>query len=251
MLSRFRPGSSRPGLFGAAAQCCSTVLQHRPVLPSGGLFAVRTPGVGGPPRGGSPSGRPPARGAPGPGGSIRRGPQRYAARSAASRGAAALFGGPRRLAGVAAGAAGGLRGSPPSAVAPPGRPARRLFGPLRWSSGAGSAPPLRPRWPGGVLRASRGGGSPPRGPGLVVAGGLVPARPPRPASGGGSRPAAGRSFTAGLCSYPPRAGGGDAAAPVAPVSAWSGGPPWRRGPSRSHSHGSGPAGPSQCLRTSA
>lgn len=74
------------------------------------------------------------------------GPRRYAARS----GRPAHPGGPsgplcgplRPLAGPPG--SGGPSGPPP-AVAPARRPPGRSVGPLRWSSGAGSAPPLRPR----------------------------------------------------------------------------------------------------------
>ena len=132
------------------------------------------------------------------------GPRRYAARS----GRPAHPGGPsgplcgplRPLAGPPG--SGGPSGPPP-AVAPARRPPGRSVGPLRCLSGAGSAPPLRPRSSGSRFGLP-GRRVPPSGawPGGLP--GLVPPRAPHPAAGGGSRPAAGWPFTAGPCSLPPR-----------------------------------------------
>lgn len=180
-------------------------------------------GIGGPPPAlfGPPPGPPPPPRWPvlAPSGSAL-GPRRYAARS----GRPAHPGGPsgplcgplRPLAGPPG--SGGPSGPPP-AVAPARRPPGRSVGPLRWSSGA---------WPGGCP-------------------GLVPPRAPHPAAGGGSRPAAGWSFTAGLCSLPPRTGNGGGVPPAAAPSACR---PWHRSPSRYCSHDSTHGGPSRCLHTS-
>lgn len=175
------------------------------------------------------------------------GPRRYAARS----GRPAHPGGPsgplcgplRPLAGPPG--SGGPSGPPP-AVAPARRPPGRSVGPLRWSSGAGSAPPLRPRSSGSRFGLP-GRRVPPSGAWPGGCPGLVPPRAPHPAAGGGSRPAAGWSFTAGLCSLPPRTGNGGGVPPAAAPSACR---PWHRSPSRYCSHDSTHGGPSRCLHTS-
>lgn len=131
MLSGFRPGPPVRGAFFCPKAWCGRG------------------GIGGPPPAlfGPPPGPPPPPRWPvlAPSGSAL-GPRRYAARS----GRPAHPGGPsgplcgplRPLAGPPG--SGGPSGPPP-AVAPARRPPGRSVGPLRWSSGAGSAPPLRPR----------------------------------------------------------------------------------------------------------
>lgn len=167
IVRRRSPGAS-PGVPSARIKliCIKTIPKTRGkpyshkaflvsawVLPSGGLFAVRTPGVGVPPRGGSPSGRPPARGPPAPSSAppwgLRAGLLRSAARSALP--AWRRVGRPSLGAPPAPVGASGLRGPSwaPSGCRAPGPPVGPSLGPLRCSSGAGSAPPLRPPWSGG------------------------------------------------------------------------------------------------------
>ena len=201
-------------------------------------------GIGGPPPAlfGPPPGPPPPPRWP------LRGLGRYAARS----GRPAHPGGPsgplcgplRPLAGPPG--SGGPSGPPP-AVAPARRPPGRSVGPLRCLSGAGSAPPLRPRSSGSRFGLP-GRRVPPSGawPGGLP--GLVPPRAPHPAAGGGSRPAAGWPFTAGPCSLPPRTRKCGGAVP--PAAAPSACRPWHRSPSRYCSRDSTLCGPSRYLHTS-
>lgn len=162
-----------------------------------------------------------------------------------------------------------IRAGRPALFAGPSGPWRglrapgALLGPLRLSRpraarrGVRSAPcggrrglVLPPRFAPGrlaLVSACRGGGSPPSGAWPGGCPGLVPPRAPHPAAGGGSRPAAGWSFTAGLCSLPPRTGNGGGVPPAAAPSACR---PWHRSPSRYCSHDSTHGGPSRCLHTS-
>lgn len=227
MLSGFRPGPPVRGAFFCLTAWC------------------RRGGIGGPPPAlfGPPPGPPPPPRWPvvPPGlGGMRRGPVVPPIRA----GRPALFAGP-------SGPWRGLRA--------PGA----LLGPLRLSRpraarrGVRSAPcggrrglVLPPRFAPGrlaLVSACRGGGSPPSGAWPGGCPGLVPPRAPHPAAGGGSRPAAGWSFTAGLCSLPPRTGNGGGVPPAAAPSACR---PWHRSPSRYCSHDSTHGGPSRCLHTS-
>lgn len=143
---------------------------------------------GAPLGGGSPSGRPPRSWGPWPRREHPPGPSAVCGPVGGLAGGRRPLCGPPSACGGRRRGCGGLAGVAPlgcRARGPPGAPSVR---PLAVVVGGPCCPPAAPspvwRSPG----ASRGGGSPPRGPGLVVAGGLVPARPPRPASGGGSRP---------------------------------------------------------------
>lgn len=225
MLSGFRPGPPVRGAF-----FCLTAWCRR-----GGIGGP-PPALFGPPPGPPPPPRWPLRGL----GGMRRGPVVPPIRA----GRPALFAGP-------SGPWRGLRA--------PGA----LLGPLRLSRpraarrGVRSAPcggrrglVLPPRFAPGrlaLVSACRGGGSPPSGAWPGGCPGLVPPRAPHPAAGGGSRPAAGWSFTAGLCSLPPRTGNGGGVPPAAAPSACR---PWHRSPSRYCSHDSTHGGPSRCLHTS-
>lgn len=135
------------------------------VLPSGRLFAVRTPGVGGPRRGGiSLRSAPPTPGPPAPSSAppwgLRAGLLRYAARSALPafrRVRRPLLRAPPAPLGPPG--SGGPNGAP-SGYRARGPPVGPSLGPLRWSSGAGSAPPLRPSWSGGHWRPPGAAGPP-------------------------------------------------------------------------------------------
>lgn len=150
---------------------------------------------------------------------LRAGLRRFAARAALP--AWRRVGRPSLGAPPAPVGASGLRGPSwaPSGCRAPGPPVGPSLGPLRWSSVAGSAPPLRPPWSGGRWGLP-GRRVPPSGacPGGSCGFGAGP--PPRPASGGGPRPAAGRPVTGGPCSCPPRAENGGGVPPAADPSAY-------------------------------
>ena len=224
MLSGFRPGPPVRGAFFCPTAWCGR-----------GVIGGPPPALFGPPPGPPPPPRWPLRGL----GGMRRGPVVPPIRA----GRPALFAGP-------SGPRRGLRA--------PGA----LLGPLRLSRpraarrGVPSAPcggrrrlvpaPPPPRGPSRA-RPGRWRRGPPSGAWPGACPGLVPPRAPHPAAGGGSRPAAGWSFTAGLCSLPPRTGNGGGVPPAAAPSACR---PWHRSPSRYCSHGSEHDGPSRYLHTS-
>ena len=149
----------------------------------------------------------------------------------------------------APGGASGLRGPfwAPSGCRARAPPAGAFGRPLAVVVGGWFCPPASPPVVWLSFRLAGAAGPPPSGAWPGGCPGLVPPRAPHPAAGGGSRPAAGWSFTAGLCSLPPRTGNGGGVPPAAAPSACR---PWHRSPSRYCSHDSTHGGPSRCLHTS-